>query len=99
MATHAGSRCRMTITPPETKAPHTGHGDSQPADLIHNRILAVLPAEQLAALRPHFSRIALPTYAILRVENTHMENLYFPTAAIDSNVVAMANGRAVEGVV
>jgi len=86
----------MTITPPQTKAPHTGHGDCQTADLIHNRILAVLPAEELAALRPHFSRIALPVYAMLRMENAHMENLYFPSAGMVSSVVAMENGLTVE---
>ena len=40
----------MTITPSQTKAPHTAHGDCQTADLIHNRILAVLPAAELARL-------------------------------------------------
>jgi CRP-like cAMP-binding protein len=87
----------MTITSPPTKAaPRTAHGDCPTADLIQNRILAVLPAAELAALRPHFSRIDLPVYAMLRMENARMEDLYFPSAGMVSSVVAMENGLTVE---
>src|SRR6267142_3345430 len=77
-------------------APHGAHGDCRTADLVQNRILAVLPAAELAALQPYFSRIALPVRAVLRGENARMENLYFPTAGMVSSVMVMENGLTVE---
>jgi len=81
--------------PPKTASPAV-HGDCRIADLSQNRILAVLPTDELAALQPHFSRIALPVYAMLRKGNARMTSLYFPASGMVSCVVGMEDGLTVE---
>jgi len=69
---------------------------TQTAGLGQNRILAMLSADELDALRPHFSRITLPIRYMVRKANSSPTILYFPTSGMVSNVVMMKNGLTVE---
>jgi len=64
--------------------------------LNQNRILAVLPPDELAALRPHFTKVSMPVRYMVRKAHSSSTSLYFPTAGMVSNVVVMENGFTVE---
>jgi CRP-like cAMP-binding protein len=66
------------------------------AGLSQNRILAMLSADELADLRPHFTRVSLPVRYMVRKANSKSTTLYFPTSGMVSNVVVMENGLTVE---
>lgn len=72
-----------------------GDGTQTPG-LGQNRILAMLPAEELDALRPHFTKISMPVRYMVRKANSSSTSLYFPTAGMVSNVIVMENGLTVE---
>lgn len=71
-------------------------GGHKTTGLGQNRILAMLPADELDALRPHFTRISMPLRYMVRRANSTSTNLYFPTSGMVSNVIVMENGLTVE---
>jgi CRP-like cAMP-binding protein len=61
-----------------------------------NRVLAAVPADELAFLRPTLVTISLGTGAILYEQGSRIETVYFPDTVVASLVSRMENGAAVE---
>ena len=72
----------------------------------HNRLLAALPAAELAALWPHLEPVSLALGQMLYEPGEQLQHAYFPTGAVvslyyvtDSGAAAEAAGVGNEGVV
>src|SRR3954463_3352289 len=73
--------------------------DRDPAlapDFLANRLLAALPAEEYAQLRPHLEPVAMRPGQTIYEPEERPEHVYFPLAGCASVVVAMADGALVE---
>lgn len=67
------------------------------APLPHqNHLLAALPAEALARLRPHLTLVDLPLGKVLYESGDALRHVYFPTNAIVSLLYVMENGASAE---
>ena len=61
-----------------------------------NSLLASLPAEDYARVRPHLEPVEMPLGFVLYESGTAMQHLYFPTTSIVSLVCVMADGSSTE---
>jgi len=61
-----------------------------------NRLLAALPAEDVAALRPHMEEITLELHTPLIVPNEPIEYMIFPITSLASLVTVLEDGSTVE---
>jgi CRP-like cAMP-binding protein len=66
------------------------------SDLIPNRILAALPANEYQRLLPHLKQIELPQGEILYSPGDLIEYVYFPSSGIISLVTLLKDGASVE---
>ena len=69
---------------------------SQVDQIIGNRLLAKLPAEELGLLRPHLNKVSLSHSQPLIVPGAPIRNVYFPINALASLVIIMEDGSTVE---
>jgi CRP-like cAMP-binding protein len=63
---------------------------------VHNRLLAALPRDDLAALAPHLEPVSLAIGQVLAEPGEPLAHVYFPETAIFSVINRMADGAAVE---
>jgi CRP-like cAMP-binding protein len=68
----------------------------QIAPVSQNRLLAVLPPEELERLTPHFQRVPLVFKETLFEAGARIEFLYFPLNGVISTIAAMRDGSAIE---
>ena len=61
-----------------------------------NHLLAALPAEEMARLKPHLEEIEMPTRMALYDADRPIENVYFVHHGVASMMAPMQNGLAVE---
>src|SRR5262245_66603677 len=61
-----------------------------------NRLLAALPAEASARLRPHLARVQLGLKDVLHDPDASIQDVYFPLTAVGSLLSVEDDGRAVE---
>ena len=78
-----------------TSAP-ASPGDDPHRGAVRNRLLAALPAEDLAALAPHLGPVSLAIGQVLAEPGEPLAHVYFPGTAIFSVINRMADGAAVE---
>jgi CRP-like cAMP-binding protein len=62
----------------------------------NNQLLAALPAEDFARLRPHLEPLALPLGWALYESGDRQAHVYFPTEGIVSLLYVMENGASAE---
>src|SRR3954447_7963578 len=65
-------------------------------DFLANRLLAALPADEYAQLRPHLALVALRPGQTIYAPGETPEHVYFPLAGCASVVVTMADGAMIE---
>jgi CRP-like cAMP-binding protein len=61
-----------------------------------NRLLAVLPTEELEALAAQLEWVSLPARAVLHHQDADMSHVYFPTSGLASLVILTRDGATVE---
>jgi CRP-like cAMP-binding protein len=66
---------------------------------IANRLLASLPAEDFASLRPHLEPVSLDTRRVLIEPNTPIAHVYFPEAGMSSVTNNGSGGKIEVGVI
>ena len=57
-----------------------------------NRILAALPQDELAFLRPHLTTVSTTSGHVLYEQRAVIETVYFPDTAVASLISRMTNG-------
>jgi CRP-like cAMP-binding protein len=62
---------------------------------VNNRLLAMLPAEDLVLLAPHLQTVALKQDAVLTQSGDPIEHVYFPHSGTISFMVDMPSGQTV----
>jgi CRP-like cAMP-binding protein len=67
----------------------------QIAPISQNRILAVIPPEELARLIPHFQRVPLVFKETLFEAGERIEFFYFPLNGAIAMIASTENGRSV----
>jgi CRP-like cAMP-binding protein len=72
--------------------PATKHSD----DARMNHLLAALPAEEFARLKPELEPVSLSLGKVLYESGDRMTHIYFPTTAIISLLYIMENGATAE---
>lgn len=65
-------------------------------DALMNHLLAALPADELARIKPNLEAILLPLGKVLYESGDKMTHIYFPTTAIISLLYIMENGATAE---
>jgi CRP-like cAMP-binding protein len=75
---------------------HHAAGGADESARPRNRILALLPAEELEGLRPALERVRLETRQVVFDVGAPIEHVYFPETAVVSLVSVMPDGSAVE---
>lgn len=66
-------------------------------DMIkNNRILALLPRQELERITPHLERVHLPLGRVLYEAGDQLRYVYFPVSAIISLLYVMRNGASAE---
>jgi CRP-like cAMP-binding protein len=65
-------------------------------DFLTNRLLAVLPAEEYAQLRPHLCHVEWANGQIIYAPKELPRHVYFPLTGCASVVVTMADGAMIE---
>ena len=68
----------------------------QIAAVSQNRLLAVLPPEELERLAPHFPRVPLVFKETLFEAGESIEFFYFPLNGVISTIAAMRDGSSIE---
>ena len=68
----------------------------QIAPVSQNRLLAVLPPEELERLAPHFQRVPLVFKETLFEAGARIEFFYFPLNGVISTIAAMRDGSSIE---
>jgi CRP-like cAMP-binding protein len=66
------------------------------ANLMRNRLLAALPQDEYARLRPELEVVCLQPKHVLAVPGEPIWHLYFPQAAVVSLMVPMEDGSVIE---
>ncbi len=61
-----------------------------------NHLLAALPDDEFARLKPNLERISLPLGKVIYESGEQLEYIYFPTTAIISLLYIMENGATAE---
>jgi CRP-like cAMP-binding protein len=69
---------------------------AEPEVLTRNRLLAMLPAQELATLGPEFELVSYGLKDYIYREDEPIEHVVFPTSGVLSLVSQMADGRGVE---
>ncbi len=64
--------------------------------LLHNHLLAALPADAQKRLFPHMKRVDLPLGKVLYESGDALHNVYFPTDSIVSLLYVMESGASAE---
>jgi CRP-like cAMP-binding protein len=82
-----------SISAPSSSAPP---GDDPHRGAVHNRLLAALAADDLAALAPHLEEVTLGNGEVLAEPGEPLADIYFPETAIMSVINRMADGAGVE---
>jgi len=67
----------------------------QVAPISQNRLLAVIPPEELARITPHFQRVPLVFKEILFEKGKSIEFFYFPLNGAIAMITSTENGRSV----
>jgi CRP-like cAMP-binding protein len=62
---------------------------------VNNRLLAMLPEEDLVLLAPHLQTVALKQDAVVMRSGDRIEHVYFPHSGTVSFMVDMPNGQTV----
>lgn len=65
-------------------------------DPTANRLLALLPAQEMDALRPHLQHVTLAYAQPLITPNKPIRHVYFPVTALGSLVAMLEDGSTVE---
>jgi CRP-like cAMP-binding protein len=65
-------------------------------DPSQNRLLALLPAQELDALRPHLQQVTLSYAQPLITPNKPIRHVYFPVTGLGSLVAMLEDGSSVE---
>jgi len=65
-------------------------------DARMNHLLAALPADEFARLKPDFEPVSLPLGKVIYESGEQLEYVYFPTTAIISLLYIMENGSTAE---
>ena len=63
---------------------------------IQNRLLAVLPSEELNRILPHLEYVPMPFGKVLNEPNGRLQYVYFPTTSIVSLLYTLADGGSSE---
>lgn len=63
---------------------------------VHNRLLASLPPEEDAQLRPHWERVTLGVKEVIYEPYQPIPYIYFPETGVTSILVMMVDGKASE---
>ena len=79
--------------PPDCSNPASA---TAPRPTVPNRILSLLPAEELRALAPHLKRVQLDFDDIIVGHGDPIETVYFPESSIVSATLTMEDGRTAE---
>jgi CRP-like cAMP-binding protein len=82
-----------SISAPSSSAPP---GDDPHRGAVHNRLLAALAPDDLAALAPHLEEVTLGNGEVLADPGEPLADIYFPETAIMSVINRMADGAGVE---
>jgi CRP-like cAMP-binding protein len=72
--------------------PKTAHTD----DALMNHLLAALPDDELASLKPDLEPVSLVLGEVIYESGEQLEYIYFPTTAIISLLYIMQNGATAE---
>jgi CRP-like cAMP-binding protein len=72
--------------------PKTAHTD----DALMNHLLAALPDEEFASLKPDLEPVSLALGEVIYESGEQLEYIYFPTTAIISLLYIMQNGATAE---
>lgn len=67
-----------------------------PHDPRQNHLLAALPADEYARIRPSLELVPMPLADVLYEPGVQMRHVYFPTTAIVSLLYVMENGASAE---
>jgi hypothetical protein len=65
-------------------------------DALMNHLLAALPADEFARLKPHLEPVSFPLRKVIYESGKQLEFIYFPTTAIISLLYIMENGSTAE---
>ena len=65
-------------------------------DLLTNRLLAILPADEYAQIQPYVDLVEMPTGRTIYEPGEVPRHVYFPLTGCASVVVSMADGAMVE---
>ena len=68
----------------------------EPPSPRENRLLAALPAEDFARLRPHMKLTALPLGRVLHESSAQVRHLYFPVSGLVSLLYTLQDGATAE---
>jgi CRP-like cAMP-binding protein len=69
---------------------------ARPAHRPENRVLANLPAGELALLAPHLQIVTLPTGTPVRDQEAPLDHVYFPHQGVVSLLATTASGETIE---
>ena len=61
-----------------------------------NKLLAALPPDEYARLKPLFERVPLPFNKVLQKQGAKIKRVFFPSGGVCSATHAMSDGRMVE---
>src|ERR1700704_2711570 len=96
----AAGRSRASVSTPKSRdaatGPSGGKSSGEPTWRGGNRILASLPAEELAVVSPALTPINLESGRILYQQWATIDAVYFPDTAVASLLSRMENGAVVE---
>ena len=67
-----------------------------PHELVENRLLASLPAEEFARLLPRLQHVSFSLGEVVYEFGGHLDYVYFPTTSIVSLLYTMENGTSAE---
>jgi CRP-like cAMP-binding protein len=65
-------------------------------ELVENRLLAMLPREEMERLRPHLQHVSFALGEVIYESGGRQSYIYFPTTAIISLLYLMENGSSAE---
>src|SRR5690242_17171863 len=83
-------------TPADPALRHTGPAMPSLQDARGNRLLAALPAADIARLRADLEPVAMPLGDAIYESGSRLHHVYFPTSAIVSLLYVMENGASAE---
>lgn len=72
------------------------HDVSAPQSQVPNRLLAILPPDEFAFLKPHLELVAFPNGHFVALAGDSLKKCYFPNTGMISLLAETHNGAAVE---